>query len=473
MKIYKYYALGLSIAFFSILASCTDTYSVHEEYLKGGEITYTNKVDSLSTISGKNRVKIVGYISNAFNVDEIVVYWNKGKDSQRFPYAKTANKVDKLELIVDNLDEKSYEFEVYSKNTKNDTSVKNVAYGTVYGATFKSNLSAREINKTSFGTDNTAVLNFKVADDLTRNTEVKYFDMSGVEQVKVLENTVADVVIADIDNSRPIQYRTFFVPTIKDKLGNETTLDLFDSAWKTYTMPELKTILASTTITPVLGGIQVKWANPTNKNINIIVSYNNGSVTTTTVKSNETAGSTIVAGLLAGSQVVNISISDAYANSYGPKPITTAPLAAVKLVKTAWTIAGFSTQEPAEGAPNGLATAVIDGNLATFWHSKWSGGNAPFPHFFIVDMGSVKSISSFEIFRRQGQGGGATVHEFWVSNDNITYTKAATYTGALTTNNAYTAAALAGTKARYVKYLAVSGPNAFTYLGEINVYGAE
>lgn len=69
--------------------------------------------------------------------------------------------------------------------------------------------------------------------------------------------------------------------------------------------------------------------------------------------------------------------------------------------------------------------------------------------------------------------GGATVHEFWVSNDNITYTKAATYTGALTTNNAYTVSAAANTKGRYVKYLATAGPNTFTYLGEINVYGAE
>ncbi|UFH34322.1 DUF4998 domain-containing protein [Flavobacterium acetivorans] len=473
MKIYKYYALALSIAFFSILISCTDTYSVHEDYLKGGEIAYTNKVDSLSTVSGKNRVKIVGYISNAFNVDEIVVYWNKGKNSQRFPYVKSVSKVDKLELIVDNLEEKSYQFEVYSKNSTNDTSVKMVTYGNVYGDNYRSNLSAREINKTSFGIDNSATINFKPVDEFTRNTEVKYFNMSGVELVKIIESTQSDLVISEIDNSRPIHYRTFFVPSIKDKLGNETSLDLFDSDWKTYTMPQLEPILASTTITPVLGGIQVNWSNPTNKNINVTISYVNGTTKNVVVNSTATAGSTIVSGLLYVSQVVNVAVSDAYANSYGPRSFTTAPLAAVKLVKTSWTIAGFSSEEPAEGAPNGLATATIDGNLATFWHSAWAQSQPVFPHYFIIDMGAVKSISSFEIFRRQGQGGGATVHEFWVSNDNITYTKAATYTGALTTNNAYTVSAAANTKGRYVKYLATAGPNTFTYLGEINVYGAE
>lgn len=473
MKLNKYYALFLSISFISTLVSCTDTYSVHEDYLEGGEIAYTNKVDSLSTITGKNRVKIVGYISNAFNVDEIVVYWNKGKDSQRFPYVKSANKVDKLELIVDNLEEKSYEFEVFSKNSTNDTSIKTVAFGTVYGENYRANLSAREINKTSFGLDNSASINFKPVDELTRNTEVKYFDTSGAELVKIVESTQSYLVLSDVDNSRPIQYRTFFVPTVKDKLGNETSLDLFGSDWKTYTMPQLKPILASATITPVLGGIEVKWSNPTNKNINVTISYVNGTTRSVVVNSTATAGSTIVSDLLFVSQVVNVSISDAYANSFGPRAFTITPQAAVKLVKASWTIVGFSSQEPAEGAPNGFATATIDGNLATFWHSAWAQSQPKFPHFFTIDMGAVKQISSFEIFRRQGQGGGATVHEFWVSNDNITYTKAATYTGALTTNNAYTASAAANTKGRYVKYLATAGPNTFTYLGEINVFGAE
>lgn len=473
MKTYRYYALALSISLFSILTSCTDTYSVHEEYLNGGEVAYTNKVDSVSTITGKNRVKIEGYISNAFNVDEVIVYWNKGKDSQRFPYVKSANKVDKLELIVDNLEEKSYEFEVYSKNSTNDISIKTVAYATVYGENYRANLSAREINKTSFGLDNSATINFKPVDEFTRNTEVKYFDMSGAELVKIVERTQSDLVLSEVDNSRPIQYRTFFVPTVSDKLGNETSLDLFDSDWKTYTMPQLKPILASTSITPVLGGIEVKWSNPTNKNINVKVSYVNGTTKNVIVSSTATAGSTIISDLLFVSQVVNVSISDAYANSFGPKAFTTAPLAAVKLNKTSWRIVGFSSQEPAEGGANGVATAVIDGNLASFWHTAWAASQPNFPHYFIIDMGSVKSISSFEIFRRQGQGGGATVHEFWVSNDNITYKKVATYTGALSTNNAYTASALANTKARYVKYLATTGPNNFTYLGEINVFGAE
>ncbi len=84
------------------LTSCTDTFDIPQ--LKSGEIIYSNKVDTVSALAGNKRVKIVGYITNAFNAKEIVVSWNKGKNSQIFPYTKSTS-TDKLDLIVVNLPE--------------------------------------------------------------------------------------------------------------------------------------------------------------------------------------------------------------------------------------------------------------------------------------------------------------------------------------------------------------------------------
>ena len=53
MKLFKYYTVPLILSVFLVLVSCTDTFEVHEKYLKDGEIIYTNKVDSLSTFSGR------------------------------------------------------------------------------------------------------------------------------------------------------------------------------------------------------------------------------------------------------------------------------------------------------------------------------------------------------------------------------------------------------------------------------------
>jgi nucleoid DNA-binding protein len=482
MKLFKYYTVPLILSIFLVLASCTDTFEVHEKYLKDGEVIYTNKVDSLSTFSGNKRVKIAGYISNAFNVNEIVVYWNKGQNSQTFPYAKSANATDKLELIIDNLEEQAYQFEVYSKDSDGNKSIKMTTFGSVYGETYRSNLEARAINTFSFTTvDNSATVKFKPSDELTRRTEIKYTNLGGVEVIKTLAPDVSVIVLDQLDIDRPVTYRTFYVPTLADDMKVETSIDEFASDWKTHNFPPFKSILGSTTIVPALGGIEVNWNNPTKYAINVNVGYSvGGSPKVTVIKSNVLIGTGIVSGLDNVQQTVNVTLSDTYGNSYGTRAYSVKPLLAVKLDRTLWSIIDFDSQEPGESDPsdpiyefNGYAKAAIDGNVSTFWHSTWDPVETPFPHWFTIDMGSIKSIASFELVRRQGAGTGATVHEFEVSNDKVTWTKVGSYNGALTTNSGVSVAASANTKCRYVKYLTTVGPNLYTHLAELNMYGAE
>jgi hypothetical protein len=96
--------------------------------------------------------------------------------------------------------------------------------------------------------------------------------------------------------------------------------------------------------------------------------------------------------------------------------------------ESAWSIAGFSTEEPAEGGGNGLAKAAIDGDPGTFWNSKWSGGEPGPPHYIIIDMGETKPVHGIGIMDRyfegdwqtdgHGQPQDITVS---VSADNITW----------------------------------------------------
>ncbi|UII18955.1 BT_3987 domain-containing protein [Fulvivirga ligni] len=70
------------------------------------------------------------------------------------------------------------------------------------------------------------------------------------------------------------------------------------------------------------------------------------------------------------------------------------------LDRSGWTIAGFSTEEPGEGGGNGLADKILDGDYATFWHSKWAGGEAPAPHYLIIDMGEEVMVHGISIVNR-------------------------------------------------------------------------
>src|SRR5690606_23728726 len=138
--------------------SCTDMNEVHEDYLKGGEVKYTNKEDSLKSFSGKERVLISGYISSAFNVDEIVVTWDNGDGIKSFPYSKSQNDTDELNLYITGLIEKSYEFETYSKDAEGNRSVPVTVFGTVYGESYRATLEPRAVNIFAYASDFSATI---------------------------------------------------------------------------------------------------------------------------------------------------------------------------------------------------------------------------------------------------------------------------------------------------------------------------
>ncbi|MFB9270979.1 MULTISPECIES: DUF4998 domain-containing protein [Flavobacteriaceae] len=464
------YIIPIIIAVFLMTISCTDTFEVHDKYLEGGEIIYTSKVDSLETHGGNNRLKITGYLTNGFSVNEITVYWNKGEDSQTFPYTKTANQdTDFVELVVEGLEEQSYQFDVFSKDTDGNKSIKITTFGTVYGELFRSNLEARAINSFNLNAEGDATLNFKISSDLTRNTEVEFTNLSGNTTVKTLALNESDVILEQLDVTKPIKYRTFYVPTPVDEDGNETAIDEFDSDWKSYIVPTVfDPIFASFTFEPIVAGVTANWENT--ESTEIIFTFQkmvNDSPVISTVTSSAAIDTFTIDGMKGSTQDIEITLTDIYGNSIS-KIFAVTPMA--PLGKGNWSIIDFSTEEAGgEGPVNGYASAAIDGDLGTFWHSNWSSTGSSYPHYFTIDMGAEKSIAGFEIFSRSGYTGGATVHEFWVSSDNVNFTKVATLNAALDPTAGSLVNADTNTKGRYVKYLAVEGPNNFTYLGEINV----
>ena len=73
-----------------------------------------------------------------------------------------------------------------------------------------------------------------------------------------------------------------------------------------------------------------------------------------------------------------------------------------KYDRSEWTIWGLSTEEPNESTSNGgLGMSTIDGNIETFWHSKWVGGVVGPPHWIAIDMGESKAVHGLSILNRQ------------------------------------------------------------------------
>ncbi|WP_176980633.1 discoidin domain-containing protein [Flavobacterium gillisiae] len=97
----------------------------------------------------------------------------------------------------------------------------------------------------------------------------------------------------------------------------------------------------------------------------------------------------------------------------------------IELNKQDWTIASFSSQETSgEPTPNGPVANVIDGKLDTYWHSNWSVGvKAIFPHEFVINMGSVKTVNGLSVSQRVNLQRAIKTFDLWVSIDGINFTK--------------------------------------------------
>lgn len=143
-----------------------------------------------------------------------------------------------------------------------------------------------------------------------------------------------------------------------------------------------------------------------------------------------------------------------------------------EISKQGWSVASFSSEETSgEPAPNGLATNLIDGNAATYWHSNWSGTEANYPHQFVIDMGGSKIANGLTITQRSGLQRAIKNAELFTSLDGVNFTSAGTYVFANTNGAQYFDFAAPKTF-RYFKIIASTSWDGepFAALGEIGMY---
>ncbi|MGL5636312.1 MAG: DUF4998 domain-containing protein [Bacteroidales bacterium] len=139
--------------------------------------------------------------------------------------------------------------------------------------------------------------------------------------------------------------------------------------------------------------------------------------------------------------------------------------------RTDWEAVAVSDETASDG---GGKDAVLDGNLGTFWHSQWHAGNAPLPHWIIIDMKEEQNISAIETYRRTNNSDTKAGHyeicsDFditdnsgsWKRIGNVSFSSAAS-------NNLFLLNLSNDEAGRYLKLtLTESNRNPFTNIAEI------
>lgn len=77
----------------------------------------------------------------------------------------------------------------------------------------------------------------------------------------------------------------------------------------------------------------------------------------------------------------------------------------IPLTRTGWTITGSSEETSGEGATDGRLTTLLDGNLASYWHSRWNGTPAAPPHIITVDTKTIQAMAGLQIAQRPSGAG--------------------------------------------------------------------
>ncbi|SDE04894.1 F5/8 type C domain-containing protein [Mucilaginibacter pineti] len=138
--------------------------------------------------------------------------------------------------------------------------------------------------------------------------------------------------------------------------------------------------------------------------------------------------------------------------------------------KKDWKIIAFSSQHP--GSDN-TVTNFIDGTDATRWHS--CAGCSSYPHFATIDMGVERTITQFGVWRTTFETGGDSRApdkiQFFTSTDNVNWADQGIFNFNRLINGEQRYLIPNNPKARYFKFVGVSGPENNMVMGEISAYG--
>lgn len=123
----------------SFFASCTKP-DDYKKYLASGPQVYPGNADSLQALSGRYRIQLSWLLISDPTITKSIVFWNDGKDSLIVPVKRTDD-VDTVRVIIDNLEEQTYTFEVFTYDKAGHKSVGSAVSGRVLGSNYEATLN--------------------------------------------------------------------------------------------------------------------------------------------------------------------------------------------------------------------------------------------------------------------------------------------------------------------------------------------
>ncbi|MFV0593231.1 MAG: DUF4998 domain-containing protein [Draconibacterium sp.] len=519
------FVLGIALLF----GACDKMEDIHDKFLDDGDIIYAPKPLEAQTFAGKNRIKIKYYLVNAVNVNKCVIEWNDGADSQTQDISPNVP-TDSIEFLINNLEEKSYLFKVYTIDKNGNRSVKEQVTGSVYDARYQAGLTNRPIlSIEGGGTADSVLITWGSAPQGNTKVEYSYTNREGQLVTKTLTPDLDKAVIRGWESESTLTYKSYYIPeeaAIDTFATEEATEALpifidfqgeylaktnwsivdFDSeeaggegpvngyataaidgddntfwhtAWASSNPPHphyLTIDLGSVVKMSAFELVKRKNKNDCQKNFKVEISLDGVTFTSlgTFIYEQANASQRYQTNSLPLLRYIKYTVTDGWtgANHTHLAEFNVEGQVAEKIDKSDWEAIDFSSQEAGgEGAVNGYVTAAFDDDINTFWHTAWSTSSPDYPHYITMDMKKTVRMFAMDFARRQGNSGGHSKFQIMTSMDGENFVDQGTFDFDRT-SNAFQMYSLAFMpEARYFKFIALEGPNNYTSLAEMNVYG--
>ena len=226
------------------MASCGDMLEDIQPYLDKGEKIYVGKLDSISVLSGKNRIKIVGYMPFGMTQTKCMIHWlnpHGEVGTKEFAVART-DPDESFEFLFEDLLEGQYDFQIYTCDALGNSSIRVDRGGYSYGDIYQNSLYSREIDKITsekIMVEDTPVWQATVAwkglnNIGARGCNVEYETSEGGSfktiYVPVEEQTTR---IAGYKPNGTIRWETTYMP-------DSASIDLFKTPMEELLLPENK-----------------------------------------------------------------------------------------------------------------------------------------------------------------------------------------------------------------------------------------
>src|SRR5690606_17641413 len=115
------------------LSSCDKMDDIQKQFTDEEEHIYLGKVDSVEVIPGFGRAMLQWELSADPRVDRVKIYWNNHQDSISKNFSRGVSGNIKDSLIIENLTEGTYTFELRTENDLGNTSLNTIVSGSVWG----------------------------------------------------------------------------------------------------------------------------------------------------------------------------------------------------------------------------------------------------------------------------------------------------------------------------------------------------